>query len=207
VILAVIVAQANEPVRVVVQNRGDDPSWIVALAGGAIGAVVAGAFAVAARAASAWRDVADHDAQVADLNRQLRAWVDDRTRKLVQELDGITNSMASRGLLYSGIHGGQAAEAKTRALHEYRDQRWRTELSAQRLATAEGPWHRRWRRARSREHGLELPAALDVEPFLARWREPVTRHSTSPTDAATPFDPTTRTFEDALAGLPDMKLT
>jgi hypothetical protein len=198
--LAAIIAQSTQPVRVVVQDHGS--SWVLALAAGAIGAVAAGLLALAGRAASAWRDVSDHDAQAHDLNRQLRAWIDDRTRKLVQELNVITNTLNPRGLLYSGIHGGQAAEAKTQALHEYRDQRWRTELALQRLAAAEGPWHRLWRGIRDSRAGLGLPAAAEIEPFLARWREPVTRHGSGPTDAATPFDPTTRTFEDALAQLP-----
>ena len=206
--MVAIFGQATRTVPIVAQqvDRDDGTSaWIVALAAGAIGAVLTAIFTVAARALAARGDVVAHDAQADQMNSQLEAWVDDRNRKLVQELRGVTNDLAGRGLLNSGIHGAQAAETKTRALHEYRDQRWLSELELQRLSAAEGRWHRSWRRWLGTVHGLALPAANRVEPVLDRWREPVVRHASDM--PVTPFDPTRRSLDDLLKELPQQELT
>jgi hypothetical protein len=55
---------------------------------------------------------------------------------------------------------------------------------------------------------IEVPRLTEdtygkVEPFLARWRETVTRHH----GEAVPLDRTRRTTEDALAELSTLKLT
>jgi hypothetical protein len=207
-VIAVILGQATRTVPTVaeqVRHDGGTSAWIVALAAGAIGAVVTAVFTVAARALAARGDVVAHDAQAGQMNSQLEAWVDDRNRKLLQELSGVKNDLAGRGLMNSGIHGAQAAETKTRALHEYRDQRWLMELELQRLSAAEGGWHRFWRRRLGAVHGLALPAADRVEPVLDRWREPIVRHGSDM--PVTPFDPTRRTLDDLLKELPQQELT
>lgn len=177
----------------------------IALAGGAIGAVATALLGQAAAAAAAWGTVTANDAGAANLNQQLEAWTEDRTRKLRQQMDGTTNDMAGRGLLSSSAHGSALAEAKANALHEYRDEEWRVSLALEQLAATEGPWHRFWRLVRRRRPGLALTAAERVAPFLDRWREPVTRHAKDM--EATVYDRTRRTRDDALRELPGYKLT
>ena len=178
----------------------------VALAGGAIGSALTAVLAQVGKARIAWAEVRLHDDEAREYNAQLVAWVDDETRKLVAEMSLVTNDHNSRGSLYSSIHGGDLADRKAGALHRFRDQEWRVRLELARLRATEGSWHliirRLWRRP-----APELTAREAVEPFLDRWREPVTRHGTQPTDAANVFDPTTRTNEQALAELPKLSLT
>jgi hypothetical protein len=180
----------------------------VALAGGAVGAVIAGASAQAARARAAWSDVSLHDEEARERNAQLAAWVDDRTQNLVREMARRTGEFNSKGLLYSGGHGVALASAKADALHEYRDEEWRTRLDLARLRATEGPWHRWWRWLRRREAPrLTTDTHAEIEWFLGRWREAVTRHGSAPADAVVPFDRTQRTTAEAIAELPTLKLT
>lgn len=179
----------------------------IALVGGAVGTALAAALGLLGRAAAAWGTVTQHDLQAADLNRRLLAWVDDRTRLLVQQMEGTTNEMAARGAFHSGIYGSAQAEVKAKALHEYRDEEWRTRLQLEQLAAGEGGWHGFWRLLRRRGDGLELTAAEAIEPFLNRWREPITRHAAGPDDHVPIYDRTKRTPEDALRELPGLTLT
>ena len=177
---------------------------LIGLAGGAIGAVVAAGFAQTGRAWLAWGEVTLHDQEALDRNRRLQIWVDDRSRELVRELNQCTNRFASEGQLYSGVHGVAAANAKAQALHEYRDESERAAIDLARLRAMEGAWHELWRKLRRRP-APTLVAAATVEPFLARWREPVSRHGDE-ANPIVPFDRTRRTFEDALAELPELNL-
>jgi hypothetical protein len=122
------------------------------------------------------------------------------------QLKTLTEEHAARRTLYSSLHGAALADAKARALHEFRDQEWRARLDLAQLRASEGYWHHLWRLL-GRKPVPTLTAARDSEPFLNRWREPVTRHSQQPTDAVTPIDRTRRTTADALAKLPDLPLT
>jgi hypothetical protein len=176
---------------------------LIGLAGGAIGAVVAGVFVQAGRAWLAWGEVTLHDFEASERNRRLRIWVDDRTRELAQEISDISNRLASDGLLYSGAHGAAVAGAKAKALHQYRDEEEATAINLMALRASEGAWHFLWRVLR-RRGAPTLTANAEVEPFLDRWREPVARHGN---DAVTPLDRTRRTFDDALAELPRLDLT
>src|SRR5215217_5107798 len=92
----------------------------VALAGGAIGALLAGVGFLLLRFSAVPGDVDRHDRRAKALDEDLEFWVADDHRKLRQELSGIVNDHSSRGLLYSGILLAAVAEAKTRALHRYR---------------------------------------------------------------------------------------
>jgi hypothetical protein len=125
---------------------------LVGLAGGAIGAVLAALFVQMGRAWVAWGEVTLHDEEAAERNAQLLVWVDDRTRALLIEMNGTTNTLASQGQLYSGAHGSALAHAKARALHEYRDEDWNARLDLARIRAREGGWHafwRFWRRSKS----------------------------------------------------------
>lgn len=64
-----------------------------------------------------------------------------------------------------------------------------------------GTHWRFWRRTMSPQVTLDTLDA--VEPFLARWREPVTRHG----GKVAVFDRTCRNHSDAIAELPSLRLT
>lgn len=177
----------------------------IALAGGVIGSLATAGFTQLGRARAAWAEVELHDQEAAEYNAQLVVWVDDRTRSLLREMSSRTNAAAAQGLAASGGHGASVANAKEDALHDYRDREWNTRLDLLRLRTSEGLWHTAWRIVR-RRRAPNLTVLNDVEPFLERWREPVTRHG-GPDDAVSVFDRTRRTTADALAELPDLNLT
>lgn len=175
------------------------------LAGGAMGALLAALIIAFGRAKAALDEIGVHDAESNERNRQLVAWVDDRTRALVQQMNVIANENAARGLFNSGLNGVQLAEAKAKALHEYRDEEWRARLDLMRLHAREGGWHAFWRFwKRSHAPRIEVDTLDKVAPFLERWREPVTRHQGEP---AVPFDRTRRRTVDAHAELPNLTLT
>jgi hypothetical protein len=177
---------------------------LVGLAGGAIGAVLAALFVQIGRAWIAWGEVTLHDEEAAERNAQLLVWVDDRTRALVPAMQAITEDHNRRGVFYSGFHGAALADAKAQALHQYRDEEWNARLDLARIGAREGGWHAFWRYCRrSKSPRLTEDTYGNVEPFLARWRETVTRHG----DEAVPLDRTRRTTEDALAELPTLNLT
>jgi hypothetical protein len=178
----------------------------IALAGGAIGSIATAGLGQLGRARAAWSEVELHDFEADERNAQLVVWVDDRTRRLLIEMEGTTNDLAARGLLRSGAHANALCNLKAEALHEYRDQEWTARIDLARLRAKEGTWHSVWRILRGRK-APQLTARSDVEPFLARWREPITRHGSSPADAASVLDRTTRTTADALSELPELKLT
>ncbi len=168
--------------------------------------VVAGALLVqAGRAAVAWREVTEHDEIAVAENERLLIWVDDRTRQLVETMSGIHNAAAGHGMHTSGSNGGQLAAAKANALHEYRDERQRLLDRLRALRTQEGPWHSLWRWVRGKP-APTITVEGKAAPFLDRWREPVTRHGSYPTDVAPVFDRTKRDYEDALKELPSLKL-
>jgi len=175
----------------------------LALAGGAIGAVLTVVLAQAGRAYLAWAEVTMHNEEAAEINSDLAAWVDDRTIALEHELKRRTGDANSKGLLYSGGHGVSRAHAKADALQDYRDREWHVRAALARLRAAEGPWHGLWRLLR-RSKGPRLTIADVVKPFLNRWREPVTKHGGEPVAV---LDRTTRTLADGLADLPARDLT
>jgi hypothetical protein len=178
----------------------------IALIGGAIGSVATAGLTQLGRARVAWHDVALHDLEAAERNAQVVVWVDDRTRQLVIDMSAVSDDAASREIFRSGIHGGNLKLAKEQALHEYRDEEWRARLDLFQLRARESSWHAVWRQVRRRP-SPSLTARAVVEPFLNRWREPVTRHESSGAEGAKIRDRTTRTTADALAELPSLPLT
>lgn len=177
---------------------------VVGLAGGAIGALLTAGFAEAGRAWVAWGEVTLHDEEAEERNRRLKIWVDDRTRALVQEMNRRTTELSSQGQLYGGPHGTAVAGAKADALHEYRDEAEGAKIDLARLRAKEGAWHSFWRVLR-RCPAPRLTAEVEVEPFLERWREPVSRHGNE-AEPVVPLDRTSRTFEEALDELPRLNL-
>jgi hypothetical protein len=121
---------------------------LIALAGGAIGAVVAGLGFVAVRLSAVPGDVAVHDRRAAALDQDLERWVADDHRRLRQELSRIRNTLAAKGQLHSGAMLDSLAYAKTGALQRYRDRRSESERALADLIAEEGWPHERWRRLR-----------------------------------------------------------
>jgi hypothetical protein len=118
-------------------------------------------------------------------------------------MEQVNSTNAQAGQHPTGHNGVQLADVKAQALHQYRDRRHKLSDDLQRLRTPEGPWHILWRSARRRP-APAITSDEKAEPFLERWREPVTRHSTG--DPVVPRDRTRRSYGDALAELPDLKL-
>lgn len=186
-----------------------------------IATAIVGALALVGRART---EVARHERLVAYLGKDFRRWVSDRDRLLGHELRGITNTMAAgptfgdleaaelggakpgdeatrvASQLYSGAHVRALAEAKRRALHEYRDEAERKLREFEALVEGEGWLHRFVRRRR----GLGAPRlklTRESRDKLADWRKP----ATNPADATAPpvevDDPTRRELEPELARL------
>ncbi len=187
-------------------SQGDDSGLPIAILGGLIGALATWVLAQASVARTAWSEITLHDAEALERNAQLIVWVDDRTRQLLIEMDSITNELSARGMLFSGAHGSALQSAKATALHEYRDEEWRARIDLAGLRAKERTWHTTWRKVRRRPPP-RISARKEVEPFLDRWREPVTRHDPQSTTPVPVLDRTRRTTADALAELASLRLT
>jgi hypothetical protein len=151
----------------------------------------------------AWLEVTLHDQVAHERNEQLVGFVVDETQELVEALKLIAEEFNSRGELSSSSCGAALAKRKSDALRRYRDQEWRARLDLAQLKAAERSWHFVFRRVRHSRNGLDLTARATVEPFLARWREPISRHGLEPVAV---LDPTTRTTTDALVALRGLEL-
>jgi hypothetical protein len=166
--------------------------------------------------AKAREEAAANSRRIADLNEDLRRWVRDRDRTLVQELDGITNSATTRSepdpaellfpppppgpTLYSGAHIRARAEAKRLGLHQYRDEASNKQREFREIVESEGRIHRFWRR-RDDLPLPELSLPADCREALGRWREPATNPADSSAEPIAIEDPTRPELEPALAEL------
>ena len=176
---------------------------IVGLAGGAIGAVLAGMGFILLRLASVPSDVARHDRRVAAIDEDLERWVADEHRKLRQELLRVTSDYAAKGLLASSLCLGRRGEEKTLVLQRYRDRRSESERALADLIAEEGWPHELWRRCRKLS-GLALSAPDRVEPVIDEWR--VTPSLSDMTNHEKVYDPTHWTTPDLLADIVDRPL-
>jgi hypothetical protein len=176
---------------------------ITAISGGAVGAGLFLGGTGFGRMQVAREQVTLHDQVAQERNEQLVVFVIDETQELVEALRLISDEFRARGELTSSSCGAALATRKSDSLHRYRHEEWRAGLDLARLKAREGSWHLLVRRVRRRRNGLDLTARDTVEPFLARWREPISRHGLEPVAI---IDPTTRTSADALATLPGLEL-
>jgi hypothetical protein len=142
---------------------------LVALAGGAIGAVVTGIGFAIVWLSAVPGEVARHDRLAKALDEDLERWVADAHRRLRQDLSRVTNRMNARGQFYSGPHLVARAETKTRALQRYRNRLSRAERALAHLIGEEGWTHERWRRWRTHTE-LALHAPERLEPVINDWR-------------------------------------
>ena len=90
------------------------------------------------------------------------------------------------------------AEAKSRALHEWRDESARADEYAAEILAAEGWAHRLYRRA-ARKPAPAMVGRKRAEPILTAWRKP---SSISGERNTFPDDATKRTLDDAIASMP-----
>jgi hypothetical protein len=169
-------------------------TWLVALAGGAVGSLVTAALAFGGRLLAARREIDATDRFVADRDEDLASWVADRSLALERELAAKTEELNRENLFYSGAHGTALALTKERALHEYWDQERQAERDVA-LARERETWpHAFWRRWRRRP--FPKPTAPQrAQPVLDTWRSSVTRHGNSPVEVV---DPTRRTLGEAI---------
>lgn len=165
---------------------------LVGLAGGAIGSLLI----YVGRVSAVPAEVARHDRQARALLEDLERWVWDEHRKLRQELDGITNTLAAQGQLHSGAHGAARAEAKTQALQRYRDRRSLKDRAFADLVAAEGWPHDLWRLVR-RINPIDYNIGFDGSTVIDEWRKPVTRHGGEPIPV---FDPSKANVVEELIG-------
>jgi hypothetical protein len=190
--------------------------------------VVALVTAALVKAQGSRGDVGAHDRRVADLNQDLRRWVLDRDRELESDLaliaayarnPDLEGDIARRlnvlrapvpeelkqhpagSQYHSGAHLRWRAEAKRRALHQWRDEGTRKLREYHDVIGSEGRVARWVRRRR----GTDTPQLVLSEPAreaLRRWREPATipgdeGHESMPVDD----DPSRPELEPELAEL------
>lgn len=174
-----------------------DDGLLTALAGGMIGTIILGIAWAITRLYAIPSEVALHDEIACVLDEDLELWVADDHGSLRRELADIENDMNKRGLLWSSAHGVERSDAKSRALHRYRDQKHAAERKLADLKAREHWPHGLWRRLSGRpELGLTAPGR--VERVLDEWRADVIQHGSGPADRIAVHDPTRWRLEDLL---------
>lgn len=170
-------------------------TFLAALAGGAIGVILAWS----ARLTAVAREIKANDRALRNIDDHLLTWVADDTIRLERALTAITNEMAQRNLFYSGEHGHQIALAKEAALQAYRDQERTSRSQAADIVAREG-WRHSVVRAlfyKNLVPGLWAPHI--AWPVLDAWASPVTRHLSSPSDPPLEIsDPRKRTLQTTI---------
>jgi hypothetical protein len=177
--------------------------WI-ALAGGAIGALLTGVAWCLVKLGGFPGDIRRHDFEGRVVNEDLELWAIDEYRRLRRELRRIENSppKGRTDWIYSGAYGNARSAAKTEALHRWRDRLHVAERNIIEIESTENRTHRLVRRLRS-ERGLALHAAEGVEPIIEEFRQPITKHGH---DRLQVFDPTTVQLDDVIKGIRESPL-
>jgi hypothetical protein len=174
-------------------------TWLVALAGGAVGTILTSLIAYAGRVGAVGREVAANNRALRVLDDHLETWVADDTMRLQRQLNAISEELNKRNLLWSGEHGFQIALAKEKALQSYRDQERTARSQVADIGAREGRLHSLVRAWTSRPFGLTAPER--VRPILDAWAAPVTRHLSAGDPPREIDDPRKRTVETTLADL------
>ncbi len=164
-----------------------------ALAGGAIGSILVGFAWALVRLYAVPGEVDRHDDEAAFIDDTLALWIGDEYRYLRQEVEHITNDMAARGLLHSGIHGIQRSEAKTQFLHRYRDRLQDAKRERADLYRVEAWPHAIWRR-----WARKPPRKLTVQGSLRPVIDDVRRVTTTGGSRVMVHDPTRSEVDDLL---------
>ena len=169
--------------------------WI-ALAGGAIGVLLAGAAWTVLKLLAVPGELRRHDFEARVVNEDLELWAIDEYRALRRELRHAENSHPKqRDWIYSGAYGNARSAAKTDALHRWRDRVHSAERSIVEIESKEGSFHRLLRKRQKYRGGLALRATERVEPIIEEFRRPITKHGQ---DHLKVFDPTSVKLEDVI---------
>jgi hypothetical protein len=161
-----------------------------------------------------------HDAAIASRDAKLETWVTDRNYLLGRECVAIRDTVAPDGdpdnagdyplarsmeIMARASHRQTAAEAdraiadaRGRALHEYRDETTRASDDVVAVLAAEGWAHRLYRRA-FRRPAPRIGAPERVAPVIDAWRKPSAMSSEKMT---WPDDATARSLDDTIALMP-----
>lgn len=165
----------------------------IALAGGAIGAILTGLTWLVVRLASVPGDLRAHDYAVRVLNEDLELWVADTYRDLERQLRKISNTQGLH--VEDGSHLNARSAAKTQTLQRWRDRLHNAERDLVAVQGQERWYHRLWRHLPGYENELALTSAGRVEPVVAEFRRAV---ETPGGQSAKVRDPTRFTLDDLL---------
>lgn len=166
---------------------------LIALGGGAAGAVLSGLAWLVARLASVPGDLRAHDYAVKVLNEDVELWAADTYRELTRELRRISNTRGQH--IEDGSHLNARSAVKTQALHRWRDRLHTAERDLVAVQGQERWYHRLWRHLPSYENELALTSAERVEPVIAEFRRDV---ETPGGKSAAVLDPTRFSLDDLL---------
>ena len=116
-------------------------------------------------------DLRDHDRLVTECDEDLEQWVADDHHRLKQELRKINANHAERKAFHSTFRLQERADAKSHALHHFRDQERRARRLLAEVMVGEG-WMHRVCRLVSHHPARTLTAPERVRPILDKWRQP-----------------------------------
>ncbi|HWP32443.1 MAG TPA: hypothetical protein VNL97_01720 [Solirubrobacterales bacterium] len=167
---------------------------LIALAGGAVGAVLTGLAWLAVRLASVPGDLRAHDYAIKVLNEDVELWVADTYQELAQELRRISNTQGLH--IEDGSHLNARSAAKTQTLHRWRDRLHTAERDLVAVQGQERWYHRLWRHLPGYEDELALTSAERVEPVITEFRRDV---ETPGGQSAAVRDPTHFSLDDLLS--------
>jgi hypothetical protein len=163
---------------------------VSALAGGAVGATIAGLGRVPAQ-------VRSHNRLVGEYDEELGNWVADESVRLQRELKRVTRRFAESDSRGETAHARALAQVKEESLRAYRDSLLTAEHKRRALRDSEGWQHDLWRWVTVRGQLPPLRVPRKVNPLIEAWREPVSFGEVS----AQVSDPTRRDLDEILSEL------
>jgi hypothetical protein len=167
---------------------------VSALAGGAVGAAIAGLARVPAQ-------VRSHNRLVGEYDEELGNWVADESVRLERELKRVTRRFAESDAQGEAAHARALAQVKEESLRAYRDSLLTAEQQRRALRDSEGWQHDLWRWVTVRGQLPPLRVPRKVNPIIESWREPVSFGQVS----ARVSDPTRRDLDEILAELAERR--
>jgi hypothetical protein len=144
---------------------------LTAAVGSLVGALSAGALGLVAWLYLGGGEVRAHNLQVSDRNVDLRTWIADRDIELTAQLLGIDAEASARNVLQSGQRLTIRSNAKSQALHEYRDQKRGADRLRSEIEARENLRHRFWRRKLGDLSPIDAAREPGSVELLQRWRQ------------------------------------
>ena len=167
---------------------------VAALAGGAVGAALAGLARVPFQVRTNNRLVQDYD-------DELGIWVADESVRLEREVKRTNRRYQESGKQGQPGHARALAQVKEETLRAYRDSELAARHRRAALRDGEGWQHDVWRWVTARGQLPELRVPRKVKPIVDTWREPVSFGDVM----ARVSDPTSRDLDAILAELASRK--